>query len=263
MGSYTKIGLLLLILGGILGIISNIAFSLAGNIAITLSVLGGIGGLCSFIGIILLILGRKEFGEKHRKFVVYALILFILSIIIPSIIIAAVTFSYVSQGITGGVDVNFMQNIFFIIPFAAILGGLAYVLLLYNLENGIGRRILFAAFAVTIITSIIISLNIGSAFEETIGSIDFETASQQDISEVTTEFSQKISISGIYGVANGVLMLIALIIPYKRITSGELIPISTSTKPAESDRICPNCGKAIPFDANICPYCSKKFETYL
>ena len=262
MESYTKIGLLLLILGGILGIISNIALSLAGNVAIALSVLGGIGGLCSLIGIILLIVGRKEFGEKHRKFVVYALILFVLSIIIPSIIIAAATFSYVSQGITGGMDVSFMQNIFFIIPFAAILGGLAYVLLLYNLENGIGRRILFAAFAVTIITSIIISLNIGSAFEETIGSIDFETASQQDISEVTTEFSQKISISGIYGFANGVLMLIALIIPYKRITSGELIPISTSTKSVEPDRICPNCGKAIPFDAEICPYCSKKFEDY-
>ena len=40
-----------------------------------------------------------------------------------------------------------MQHIFFIIPFAAILGGLAYVLLLYNLENDIGRRILFFAFA--------------------------------------------------------------------------------------------------------------------
>ena len=28
-------------------------------------------------------------------------------------------------------------------------------------------------------------------------------------------------------------------------------------------RCCPNCGREIPFDANICPYCAKKFETYL
>lgn len=28
-------------------------------------------------------------------------------------------------------------------------------------------------------------------------------------------------------------------------------------------RICPNCGKHIPFDAKICPYCSKKFKDYL
>ena len=27
-----------------------------------------------------------------------------------------------------------------------------------------------------------------------------------------------------------------------------------------SDRYCPNCGRAIPFDARTCPYCSKKFE---
>lgn len=26
------------------------------------------------------------------------------------------------------------------------------------------------------------------------------------------------------------------------------------------DRYCPNCGRAIPFDAKICPYCGKKFE---
>lgn len=28
-------------------------------------------------------------------------------------------------------------------------------------------------------------------------------------------------------------------------------------------RVCPNCGRPIPFDANICPYCCKKFESYL
>jgi len=27
----------------------------------------------------------------------------------------------------------------------------------------------------------------------------------------------------------------------------------------KSDRYCPDCGRAIPFDANICPYCGKKF----
>lgn len=25
------------------------------------------------------------------------------------------------------------------------------------------------------------------------------------------------------------------------------------------DRYCPECGRAIPFDANVCPYCGKKF----
>jgi uncharacterized Zn-finger protein len=26
-------------------------------------------------------------------------------------------------------------------------------------------------------------------------------------------------------------------------------------------RRCPNCGRLIPFDANLCPYCGKKFES--
>jgi len=27
-----------------------------------------------------------------------------------------------------------------------------------------------------------------------------------------------------------------------------------------NDRFCPSCGRIIPFDANVCPYCGKKFE---
>lgn len=31
-------------------------------------------------------------------------------------------------------------------------------------------------------------------------------------------------------------------------------------KEASSERRCPNCGRIIPNDARVCPYCSKKFE---
>ena len=155
-----------------------------------------------------------------------------------------------------------MQNIFFITPFVSILGVIAYLLLLYELEDKTGKTMLFAAFIVSIITSLIISLSIGGIFEETLGSIDFENALSSETSETTSEFIQKISSTGIYGIANGVLMLIALIIPCKRISSGELIPISSASKSVESDRICTNCGRDIPFDARSCPYCRKKFEDY-
>lgn len=30
----------------------------------------------------------------------------------------------------------------------------------------------------------------------------------------------------------------------------------------EPDRRCPECGRGIPFDAKICPYCGKKFKEY-
>ena len=28
----------------------------------------------------------------------------------------------------------------------------------------------------------------------------------------------------------------------------------------QKDRICPSCGRSIPFDAKVCPYCGKNFE---
>jgi len=34
-------------------------------------------------------------------------------------------------------------------------------------------------------------------------------------------------------------------------------------KNATKLRYCPNCGRRIPFDANVCPYCAKKFEKFL
>jgi hypothetical protein len=39
--------------------------------------------------------------------------------------------------------------------------------------------------------------------------------------------------------------------------------ISTYPNPVGSIRICPDCKKNIPFDALICPYCGKKFKSYL
>jgi len=31
---------------------------------------------------------------------------------------------------------------------------------------------------------------------------------------------------------------------------------------SSSDRRCPNCGRVIPLDARVCPYCGKKFEEF-
>lgn len=40
-------------------------------------------------------------------------------------------------------------------------------------------------------------------------------------------------------------------------------PIGGEPKSVASDRRCPNCGRPIPLDARICPYCAKKFDQYL
>lgn len=40
-------------------------------------------------------------------------------------------------------------------------------------------------------------------------------------------------------------------------------PIGGEPKSVSSDRRCPNCGRPIPFDARICPYCGKRFDDHL
>ncbi len=264
MQNNTKTGLLLLIIGSIIGIISNIIFAVNQSSLNFLSSIGAIGGLMSFIGIIFLIMGRKEFGERHRKFVIIAIVLFVLSIVIPVIIVAASVFVYVTQSMSAGdIDLSFVRNIFYIIPIASIIGSIAYFLLLYELENKIGKIVLVIAIVTSAAISGVLAVSIGEAFEDSFGSIDYENLEPTEYSEITSEFSQKISTSGFYGLINGALMIIALYIPYQRISSGELVPESDKSKIKEADRICPNCGKEIPIDANTCPYCSKKFENYL
>ena len=55
-----------------------------------------------------------------------------------------------------------------------------------------------------------------------------------------------------------ILFIVGLVIP-----SNKKIVIRNETKSPKieksHDRYCPDCGRSIPFDANVCPYCSKKF----
>ena len=34
---------------------------------------------------------------------------------------------------------------------------------------------------------------------------------------------------------------------------------TTQPMSVSSNRRCPNCGRSIPFDANVCPYCGRNF----
>ena len=54
-----------------------------------------------------------------------------------------------------------------------------------------------------------------------------------------------------------IIFVVGLIISPGGIT---IIQQETDTKKAkEKSRFCPKCGRSIPFDANICPYCKKDF----
>jgi MFS family permease len=275
MEGYTKHGLLLLMIGLLISIISTIltglyyfmtnseSFSnLIGMIG--LGALGAIGGLLALIGGILFLIGRKEFGERHQKFVIYAVIILIVGIIISGVVSGIGVFMSVSQSIANGGDAQFTWTGYSILIstiIGSITGGLAYVLALYELENETGKRILYLAFIVSIILAGIIGYFSMGIIDTLISTISTDGTPANFTSSYA--YTSQISQYAVFGIISNLLWLIALYIPYKRIKDGDLIPQKSTVESQQPQRICPNCKKEIPIDTKICPYCGKNFESYV
>jgi len=76
-------------------------------------------------------------------------------------------------------------------------------------------------------------------------------------------FALAASIIGLFTIGfyfiSSILSLIALILI--AISKQEFYGEDSSyTGPATSGRMCPNCGRPIPIDAQVCPYCGKDFR---
>ncbi|GAI77546.1 unnamed protein product [marine sediment metagenome] len=233
----------------------------------------GILGIVSFIGVILILIGvilffigRKEFGEKHQNNVKNAIIIFIINIVVATILTSAIVFFAISSITTSTIansspEINMgpLSILIVIISIvSAILGGLMYYFALIELEDEQGKNILYAAIISSIGITTVTSVYIAGLLGEMFGSIS-STSSYSSLS-----FIQNTGGIGILGVIPNLLFLYAFYIPYKRIKDGELIPqVSSSVNSTAPGRICPNCSRSIPMDANTCPYCGKKFESYL
>jgi len=264
MQNYTKTGLLLLMIGMITGMIGNVllfftSFLIGSNILglfglIAISFVAGIGGLIMLIGALLIIIGRKEFGERHQKFTIYAVVIYIISIVIGGVL--GVIFAMMSY-VSGSYSYTYITSII-----TAILGGIAYIFLLYELEDHTGRYVLYAAYASSIVVAIFISLYSIGQFGEIFGPVYSTDTSSSSVMSATASVGKV----AIFNLINGVLLLFAVYIPYRRIISGELVPASINPLGQSSsapDRVCPNCNRSIPMDANTCPYCGKQFDSYL
>ena len=297
---HTKTALILLMVYIIIAIVTNIVtyglyFSFdfetisAENISsflmmIPLAFLGLAGGIIGLIGAILMLMGRNEFGEKHRKFMFYAIIVFVVMIvgtIIFTIFVAFMVYSSITTmasttDVTEVFSSGFMATTFIYTAIMAIIGALIWVFALYQLENKKGRMVLFAAYAMMVATAIIVSVSSIIYFNEFISSGAFEDLISSDSFSSSSAYSQLLTSSQWIGttaifniignIVGSTLLLVALYIPYERITSGELVsiqPVTVTTAQSSHRRECPNCGRTIPFDANTCPYCGKQFKSYL
>lgn len=238
----TKIGLIFFLVGLVLSVIAGILNYLVTEIIMINGIIAGIGGVLFLVALILMGIGGvgyKEYGEKHKKFVLIAVILFIVSIVIGVIIgiyTSFAIFSAVSESLSESEPVlsgfSALKNIFIITPISAVFSGLVYVFLLYELEDKNGKIVLYIAFILLIVTSLIIAWQGTQIFDkwilemqplfENIDSTSSTFGSYSEIQTLSTELQKEMGKISIWGVLPNILFVIAIIIPLNRIKKGEL-----------------------------------------
>jgi MFS family permease len=261
MENYTKNGLMFIIIGIIISMITSFLLGLyqffvpTENVAAILGyvgfgMIGSIGGLLTLVGAILFFVGRKEFGEKHQQFVIYAAVTIVIGIVITTFfsIIGALLFN------------SMIYTIPAITVIGAVTGGLGYVFALFELESDTGKKLLYTALFVSIVISVLIGfLNAGQ-----IGELIENYPAENSMNAFS--YLSNVSIYSTLGIISSLFWLTAVYLAYKRIKDGELVPKNINLfdkRETISERHCPNCAKIIPEDAKICPYCGKRFENQL
>jgi MFS family permease len=241
MDNKTEMGLLLIIIGTVLILLSTLGSIAAGasGAAAIVGLLGFFAAILLLVGIILMLVGRKEFGEEHHKFVKYAFVAFVLGIIIIIIgtilMVAGAISAAMEAGVDGEEDIDYsliaegMTTGLIVIQVGGIVILIGEVLLVYKLENDLGRNILHLALVIGIIVSIVSTYLISQAMSELMDELD--KTPEEEHEEVFDDFSQRTNVIGGLGLISSVLLLIGYIIPYQRIKKGELKPVTFPTGP--------------------------------
>ena len=291
--NYTKLGLIFFIVGMILALIAAIPllfmmqdFMNISNITsisdasgllatiVILGILGFIGLVLYLVAYILMCVGGiayREYGDKHRKFLLITLIILI-SLIVVAIIQGILQMMAVGAAASSN-DLSGLVNIYYLPVATAIFGGLFYIFLIHELSDIKGRIMLYIYYGSSIAITVIIAVlniinfdnwaantmklieesNSGSGFlmGMDIGSLNAQNTINQAFSIETMKYSA-------YSIIPSIFIFIALILAFYRIHRGELKPIP---KPSVNVRRCPNCGMEIPQYSESCPKCGQYIGT--
>ncbi|UCE39484.1 MAG: hypothetical protein JSW00_09770 [Thermoplasmata archaeon] len=244
MENKTQMGLLLIIIGMLLAIFSTLgsiaASSLGGSGLSPGALIPGILGFFAFIlmlaGWILMITGRREFGDKHSQFVVYSIIALIIGFFIVIVGSMISAFAGISSGVENGeAEVTFdyiamakaMKTGMIISFVGSLLITIGSILLVYNLENDIGKKVLYIAFIVSIVVSIAVIIYTLPLLDDLAEKL--EGTPEDDREDEFYEGIGDISLIEGLGVIGSVILLIGYFIPYNRIKKGELEPVPPPT----------------------------------
>lgn len=285
--NYTKFGLIFWIVGYIMSLIATIPLlfliqdlfnitdpstltDFSGLIAIlVLAIVGFIGLVFYLVAYILMCvggIGYREFGEKHRKFLIISFIIFIILIVL-NIVTSVYQMMVVGDAASTG-DLSGIVNIY-ILPIAAtIVGGLFYVFILHELEDLKGKVVLYIMLGCTIAIAVITAFfqysnfdvwaaNVAELLSESTvsGSIfgmDLGTQNAQNI--INQAIATEAYKYTIYGAIPMVLQFVAMILAFYRIKIGDLKSVPRAIS---RGRRCSNCGMEIPEYAESCPKCGQ------
>jgi len=258
----TRIGLIFLIIGMVMGIIASGILSLMdySNTTATLglAVVAAFGGIFIFVSLIIIWvagIGLKEFGKKHSKFNLISLILFLVAIgaiIAVSVVTAFSMFSSLSSGDFSAYKITYLLS-----PISAVFIGLVYLFLLHELEDSYGKIILYISFISMIVVSCIIAYLGYTGFDEWYSSLDLSSPNifSTGSTEFATAFSEKTNQLNIFSIIPNILFLVSAILPVYRISTGDLIKTARQTQ----SKICSNCGFDIPQYSEACPKCGQYY----
>ena len=211
-----------------------------------------------------MVLGRKQFGEKHERSVILALFLFIAAFAIT--MVAALVMG--AQLMVGNWD--FLTTYIYIVVAGGVLGVLSNVLLVYHLQDDNGKKLVLVALVVGIAVQgataymmAPVMQDMADAFEE-LEDEDGEVKAEE-ITDEMGRMEEDLAPMALYGLPGSILFLIAFILPYLRIDRGELKP-EQPQYPAHDPSAtypCPKCGNSMQYHTEekkwYCRLCRKYF----
>lgn len=229
----TKAGLLILLIGVIVGVIP---------------IIGIFGLIIAIVGTILVILGRRAFGDKHSTYVLLSVGIFIFGYIV--VIFTALIFAFsiapaartaTSQSALVQIVTSALNSLIIGIIIGGAITSFSYVLLTYAIQTKIGRILLWAAYGISLVIYaaifITVTPQISSALNATIATGTF------DPSPINALRAQ-ISNLGILNLIPYGLYALAYYLVFSRVNRGE-IPARASTQPQISPSMPPHTPPAL------------------
>ena len=205
----TKTGVLLLMIGALLGWVPF-------GISI-------IGALLSFIGAILVILGRKAFGARHSRDVVVAVVVYILSfvaLIVVSVVFTIATLGSIVSTTPTAADLEGAVNTLLIgSVVVAVIAGIAQILFTYEIQDSTGRYLLFAGFGASVALEIaiyfIVAPLMAAAISEALAGGTFNSAPLLELESQSNTYA-------LLAVVGNLLWAAAYYMVWSRISRGEI-----------------------------------------